>query len=91
MSKIIESVLNDPKNHIEVSSNRESDKRENRESDNQENKNKDFSNTFFSKNKENMVNIDEKNDSVFNGSNGGNRSTLPTINAGNLIKLKEVR
>jgi len=96
-SKLIESILNDPKNHghsesvnigvgVNIGVSNSVNINENKDI-------KDMSNTFFSKNKENMVNLDEKNDSVI--FNGGNKSSVtqtqtPTVNAGNLIKLKEV-
>ncbi len=84
LSKLIENVLNDPKNHIEVGG---------QDKEKELKDHKDFSTTFFNKNRESNIldEKDEKNNTMDVGFNGANKtSNLPTINMSNLIKLKEV-
>jgi len=93
LSKVIENVLNDPKNNLNNNGSK-SDFVGNNEV---KEENKDFSSTFNAKNKENMLNIessrniDEKNETSERFNNIGNKSSsLPALNIESLIKLKEV-
>jgi len=83
--KLYETVINDPKNHIELYS----------QYSNENKDQKDLSNTFFLKNRDNINNLEENDEKNMTGSNfsnfnGGNETALPRINLGNLIKLKHV-
>ena len=82
--KLYETVINDPKNHIELYS----------QYSNENKDQKDLSNTFFLKNRDNINSSEEKDEKNLTGSNfsnfnGGNKNAIPSINMGNLIKLKE--
>jgi len=100
LSNIIENTINDPKNHHELM---QFNNINNINNDGKDKDKQDFSSTFFNKNlckdnnnNSNNNNFEEKDDknmnitgSVFNGGNKTSTS-LPSINIGNLIKLKEV-